>query len=366
MVYHAIYGKGFTITFRSTPVSSLFTDLVYPFPMSSIDQGLLPNLTPYSSGEGLTKPVAVQVSVPSETESVVCILERCMFVRASDLLAETTLATKNSEGEVTWVSFGPTYHSNIVKAAVATVKSAQKGAHKTLAIKEGLFIFILDILNGRPQVDFFVKKEIERGCNRANRERKRLARKRQRAARRERVRESELLKAGKRVDPAVLEGTVKTDPVDGQTRRCSACHKRFASRKKLSKHKCVTSTGDAPVNSKGKRDVGVSEAVAKRRLRRARNRQNKRLRQKAEKAAAEEREFQVAVAAKILELESPVTDGSGRESCENCEVVASMYVHGVWPKCATHGAYRVQAEVASWVFESTPEKVAKAVRARKF
>jgi len=312
--------------------------------------------------------LAVRYSVPTETESVVRILESYLFVRASDLLAGVTLASRDPEGAIAWASFDPTYHSKLLKAAIATVKGAQTGDHTTLAIKEGLFIFILDILNGRPQADFFSTKEIERRGNRANRERKRLARKRQRAARRERAREAGLLKAGKRVEPGALEGTVKlTEPVDGQTRRCSTCHKRFASRKKLSKHKCGVSPGAVPIESQAKREgIPLSEKAARLRLRRARNRRNKRLRQKEEKAAAAKCKFDEAVAAKILEIEAPVTAGSGRVSCEDCDVVASMFVHDRWPKCYSHGRYRAEVSIADWVFEDTPDDVIKAVKARKF
>jgi hypothetical protein len=142
--------------------------------------------------------------------------------------------------------------------------------------KVALFEFLLGVLNGDALVDIFDKKKIEAKTNRANRERKRLARKRRRAAKREREREARKAKKPGRIGKTVS---------DGQTRTCQACGKHFASRKRASRHKCARSFD---VKTKGVLAPVVPSFGESKRARRARNRKAKATRCKAQAVALED------------------------------------------------------------------------------
>ncbi|KAF8634604.1 hypothetical protein AX15_000810 [Amanita polypyramis BW_CC] len=90
--------------------------------------------------------------------------------------------------------------------------------------KRALFVFTLELLNGKAQENFLEAKSGAAKASRAQREKKRIARKRTRAARRERSREAEAL--------AKVVGSNST--------ACVICGRKFTSRKTFSKHACVT------------------------------------------------------------------------------------------------------------------------------
>ncbi|KAK5997495.1 hypothetical protein PT974_02858 [Cladobotryum mycophilum] len=270
----------------------------------------------------------------TEVDSTLYILNAAMFVRASDVLTNIVSATKDvSKGKIIWITLNKSFHSIMLKTAVTAVRCSETGTHGMEAIKEAFFTFLLEILNGRPQADFFDKKKIEAKGNRANRERKRLARKRQRAAVRERKREASKLH-------------IKTDKAGnptGQTRTCKACETKFASRKTLSKHKCPgPKPGMDPIPvpaSKGQ----TSEA------KRARRRKAKKARKDRKKAKVAEQ----SVADNKLKADAPVTGGSGSAKevvleCEgtvmrSCDFPAHGVIHhGLcsYPKCLDHSIGR--------------------------
>ena len=93
-----------------------------------------------------------------EIQSTVAMLEESMFIRPSDLLARVMVAAKDTNSRISWVTFDPAYHSVLVRMAIATTK-ANGLKHSTASIKEALFNFLLDILNGKPQKAFFTKLE---------------------------------------------------------------------------------------------------------------------------------------------------------------------------------------------------------------
>ncbi|KAM6497497.1 hypothetical protein JOM56_007970 [Amanita muscaria] len=302
--------------------------------------------TPISSSSSYTG-TSFDYAVPTASESAKRHLEADLFVRAEELLTKIVMATRVGE-EYTWVTLDPKFHSLIVKTAVTLVNSGSSGHHPVAAIKVALFSFLLDILNGRPQDSFFARKEIKHKANRANRERKRLARKRSRAAKRERDREAKLLAGNRRLTVSqTADGTQVVCPpgrpevrvaVTGQTRTCTVCSKKFASRKKLSKHKC-TGQLEAKEGPTGHKPRVVTDA---KRARRAKARKARRVRVKEAKVAERLRMEGEYAAAKKLHREKPVT-GSSVESCEDCDRVATGAIHhGTYryPKCTEHGSYR--------------------------
>ncbi|KAH9068428.1 hypothetical protein EDB83DRAFT_2376463, partial [Lactarius deliciosus] len=231
----------------------------------------------------------------SETflESAVAYLEKSLFIRASELLARVMVAAKDASGKVNWVTLDSVYHSVLVKTAVGRP-----------SIKEALFIFLLGVLNGKPQSGFFASKEVESKSNRANRERKRLARKRSQSAKRNLIR-----------NPARIGASeLASSKPSGSTRTCLLCEVKFASRKKLSRHSCkVKQANEAPPT---KPTGVVSDA---KRARRAKARKARRDVVKVEKAKIAAEKSAAELAAKKLKMLSPVTDASGKTvECENC------------------------------------------------
>ncbi|KAF8248048.1 hypothetical protein K440DRAFT_643319 [Wilcoxina mikolae CBS 423.85] len=279
-------------------------------------------------------------------------LNKCLFVRTSDLLSNVTSAAKTVEGKFIWVTLDKKYHSVLVKTALA-IASQSDLTFPVGLLKEELFSHLLMILNRTPQSDFFSLQKIETKANRANRKRKRLARKRSRAAARERKRECDKLK---------IPSNKQDVPSNGQTRSCKKCLKKFTSRKRLSKHACTGSVSDA--GKGGKEQVVTTDTVKvseAKRLRRAKARRTRRQTAKAAKVAAKSEavraitaqsdENSVAVANNELTGTSSVT-GESRimgintcgswwtvdldEVCEVCEEPAVAAKNGRYLKCVTH------------------------------
>lgn len=297
--------------------------------LSSAPQSALPSKT------HAAKQKCLVATVPTEVKSALTALEKNLFVRASELLARVTVAAKDANGQISWVTLEPTYHSVLVKTAIEAVK-ASGSSHCAASVKEALFTFLLVILNGRPQEKFFASKEVESKSNRANRERKRLARKRSRAAKRERDREAKLLQRTRGVSD---EDKARTKP-SGSTRTCTKCEKKFASRKKLSRHSCDPAK-QANEALPTKQPGVVTDA---KRARRARARKARRDAVKARKVADVEAKAAAIAAAKKLKLRTPVTGVSGKViECEDCDLPAVGAVHHSmmrYEKCEEHGSHR--------------------------
>ena len=94
-------------------------------------------------------------------------LEDSMFVKVSDLQSRVMIAAKDANGRISWVTLDPVYHSVLVRTAIAAAK-ANGLKHSIASIKEALFTFLLDILNGKPQKGFFTKLEPERDNRRGS------------------------------------------------------------------------------------------------------------------------------------------------------------------------------------------------------
>jgi predicted RNA-binding Zn-ribbon protein involved in translation (DUF1610 family) len=146
------------------------------------------------------------------------IFRRRWFLSRSHLLTNVISAQKTEDGNISWVEFTPQYHSHLVKCAVALVP------HPVSKVKKVMFGYILELLNREGHMAFFELQKGGRKANNAQKEKRRLARKRSRAAKRER--EQEAMKAA------------KEPPREWQ---CVACGRKFKSCKTASKHKCPKS-----------------------------------------------------------------------------------------------------------------------------
>jgi predicted RNA-binding Zn-ribbon protein involved in translation (DUF1610 family) len=146
------------------------------------------------------------------------IFRRRWFLSRANLLANAISAQKDEDGNISWVEFSPHYHSHLVKCAVALVP------HPVLKVKKVMFGYILELLNGKGISAFFDLQMGGRKANNAQKEKRRLSRKRSRASKRERDREA-----------------AKVAKLPARERQCVACGRKFNSRKTASKHKCPNS-----------------------------------------------------------------------------------------------------------------------------
>ena len=146
------------------------------------------------------------------------IFRRRWFLSRATLLANAISAQKAEDGNISWVEFTPQYHSHLVKCAIALVP------HPVLTVKKVMFVFVLELLNGKGNLAFFDLQVGGRKANNAQKEKRRLARKRSRASKREREREA-----------------AKAAKLPTRERQCVACGRKFESRKTAKKHKCPKS-----------------------------------------------------------------------------------------------------------------------------
>ena len=142
---------------------------------------------------------------------------RRWFLSRANLLTNVISAQKAEDGNLSWVEFTPQFHSHLVKCAVALVPRLGLVSK----VKRVMFVFILELLNGEDRMAFFELQKGGRKANNAQKEKRRLARKRSRAAKRERVREE-----------------AKAAKLPPRLRQCTACGREFASRKTTGRHKC--------------------------------------------------------------------------------------------------------------------------------
>ncbi|KAF8259374.1 hypothetical protein EI94DRAFT_1751785, partial [Lactarius quietus] len=182
-----------------------------------------PPLFPGSADRAAGKDGAkLKRSPPGKVElsvfDILNIFRRRWFLSRANLLANAISAQKAEDGNISWVEFTPQYHSHLVKCAVALVP------HPVLTVKKVMFVYILELLNGKGNLAFFNLQAGGRKANNAQKEKRRLARKRSRAAKRERDREA-----------------AKAAKLPPRERQCVACGRKFKSCKTASKHKCPKS-----------------------------------------------------------------------------------------------------------------------------
>jgi predicted RNA-binding Zn-ribbon protein involved in translation (DUF1610 family) len=166
--------------------------------------------------------VKLKRSPPGKVELLVFdilnIFRRRWFLSRTTLLTNVISAQKAEDGNISWVEFTPQYHSHLVKCAVALVP------HPVLTVKKVMFVYVLELLNGKGNLAFFDLQAGGRKANNAQKEKRRLARKRSRASKREREREA-----------------AKAAKLPARERQCVACGRKFESRKTAKKHKCPKS-----------------------------------------------------------------------------------------------------------------------------
>jgi predicted RNA-binding Zn-ribbon protein involved in translation (DUF1610 family) len=158
-----------------------------------------------------THPGGVDLSV----FDILNIFRRRWFLSRTNLMANVVSAQKAEDGNISWVEFTPPFHSHLIKCAVALVP------HPVHVVKRVMFVFILELLNGVGTSAFF---DLQKGgckANNAQKEKRRLVRKRSRAAKRERDREA-----------------VKAAKLPPHERQCKACGRKFESHKTACKHQC--------------------------------------------------------------------------------------------------------------------------------
>ena len=144
---------------------------------------------------------------------------RRWFLSRDHLLANAISDQKAEDGKITWVEFTPSFHSHLVKCAIALVP------RPVPRVKRVMFVFVLELLNQEGHLTFF---ELQKGgckANNAQKEKRCLARKRSRAAKRERDREA-----------------AKANKLPPCERECLTCGRKFQSRKTAKKHKCSKSS----------------------------------------------------------------------------------------------------------------------------
>ena len=127
-------------------------------------------------------PGGVELSV----FDILNIFHRRWFLSRSHLLTSIISAQKAEDGNIFWVEFLPPFHAHLVKCAIALVPHPVPVAK----VKKVMFVFVLELLNQEGHLAFFELQKGGRKANNAQKEKQRLARKRSRAAKRERDREA--------------------------------------------------------------------------------------------------------------------------------------------------------------------------------
>ena len=134
------------------------------------------------SDQATVKGGAKSKQSPSENAKlsvfdILNIFHRRWFLSRACLLANTISAQKDEDGNISWVEFTPPYHSHLVKCAVMLVP------HPVLTVEKVMFVYILELLNGKGNLAFFDLQTEERcKANNAQKEKRRLAPKRSRAS----------------------------------------------------------------------------------------------------------------------------------------------------------------------------------------
>jgi hypothetical protein len=146
---------------------------------------------------------------------------RRWFLSRTALLTHVISAQKAEDGNISWVEFDPPFHSHLVKCAVVLVP--RLGCPVPM-VKWVMFVFILELLHQEGHLAFFDLQKGGRKANNAQKEKRRLARKRSRAAKREQEWEA-----------------AKVAKLPPRERSCLGCGCKFNSRKTAKKHKCSDS-----------------------------------------------------------------------------------------------------------------------------
>ncbi|KAI9449588.1 hypothetical protein BJY52DRAFT_1215850 [Lactarius psammicola] len=178
------------------------------------------------------RTVQVPEAARSESASVFDILNifrRRLFMKREAILDHITLASKDECGSYTWVVLDKDFHNTMMARAIWTVAGGTDlGSHLRNMVKRTFFVFVLEILSVRNDVSFFTLSAGETKHNSAQQEKKRLARKNARAAKRE-CRRVAIQDAKSESNPSRRMQARKT---------CGKCHTTFATRGLRKRHTC--------------------------------------------------------------------------------------------------------------------------------
>jgi hypothetical protein len=133
----------------------------------------------FPPGVKLPKKVALSKHTELSVFDILNIFQRRWFLSASHLRAQALSAQKADNGKIFWVKFSPQFHTHLVKCAVALVPRLIS------KVKKVMFVYILELLNKEGDLAFFDLSKGDRRATAAQKEKKRLAQKRNRALRRE-------------------------------------------------------------------------------------------------------------------------------------------------------------------------------------
>jgi hypothetical protein len=99
------------------------------------------------------------------------------FLSAGHLWAQALLAQKANNRKIFWVEFSPQFHAHLVKCAVALVPWLIS------KVKKVMFVYILELLNKEGNLAFFDLFKGDRWATATQKEKKRLAWKRNHTSR---------------------------------------------------------------------------------------------------------------------------------------------------------------------------------------
>ena len=182
-------------------------------------------------------PGGVELSV----FDILNIFRRRWFLSRSHLLTNIISAQKAEDGNIFWVEFLPPFHAHLVKCAIALVPHPVPVAK----VKKVMFVFVLELLNREGHMAFFELQKGGRKANNAQKEKRRLARKRSCAAKRERDREA-----------------AKAAKLPPRERECLTCGQKFQSCKTAKRHKCARHSKVVRDKGKGVEGSGLHPATS--------------------------------------------------------------------------------------------------------
>jgi hypothetical protein len=88
------------------------------------------------------------------------------FLSTNHLKAQACLAQKAQDGNIFWVEFTPQFHAHLVKCTVALVP------HPIQKVKKVMFMYILELLNGKGHQAIFDLTKGTRIATQAQKEKK--------------------------------------------------------------------------------------------------------------------------------------------------------------------------------------------------
>jgi hypothetical protein len=114
-----------------------------------MEAGTPPSPQFFPPGKKLPKKKALSESSDLSIFNILNIFHCCWFLSVNSLRAQALSAQKAEDGNILWVKFSPQFHAHLVKSAVTLIpQPIQK-------VKKVLFVFILELLNGKGPQAFF-------------------------------------------------------------------------------------------------------------------------------------------------------------------------------------------------------------------